>query len=139
MDSPLGPTLANSFLCYQEKRWLDKWLEEFRPVFHRWHVDNIFLLFRKENHLKLFLNYLNLSHKNVKFTSKKNPNNKLSFLDIKISRDKNQIYSKKVLQHTFPKKGIYIFLPYLRKMLLSVRSTKNYLWHSFLCQLKSSF
>ena len=58
---------------------------------------------------------------------KKKTNNKLSFLDIKISRDKNQIYSKKVLQHTFPKKGIYIFLPYLRKMLLSVRSTKNYL------------
>ena len=24
MGSPLGPTLANAFLCYHEKRWLDK-------------------------------------------------------------------------------------------------------------------
>ena len=28
MGSPLGPTLANAFLCYHEKRWLDKCPEE---------------------------------------------------------------------------------------------------------------
>ena len=35
MGSPLGLTLANSFLCYHEKRWLDKCSEKFKPVFYR--------------------------------------------------------------------------------------------------------
>ena len=35
----------------------------------------------------------------------------------------NKIYSNKVLQHAVPKNGIYIFLPYLGKLLLSARST----------------
>ena len=35
----------------------------------------------------------------------------------------NKIYSKKVLQHTVPKKDLYIFLPYLEKLSLSARST----------------
>ena len=35
----------------------------------------------------------------------------------------NKIYSKKVLHHTGPKKDLHIFLPYLGKLLLSVRST----------------
>ena len=35
----------------------------------------------------------------------------------------NKIYSKKVPQHTVPKKDLYIFLPYLGKLSLSARST----------------
>ena len=35
----------------------------------------------------------------------------------------NKIYSKKVPQHTVPKTDLYIFLPYLGKLLLSARST----------------
>ena len=84
MGSPLGPTLANSFLCYHEKGWLDKCPEEFKPVLYRRYVDDIFVLFRKKEHLKLFLNYFNSCHENIKFTSEKETNNKLSFLDIQI-------------------------------------------------------
>ena len=69
MTSPLGPTLANSFLCYYEKRWLDKCPEEFKPVFYRRYVDSVFVLLEKEEHLKLFLNYFNSCHENIKFTS----------------------------------------------------------------------
>ena len=35
MGSPVGPTLANTFLCYHEKRWLDKCPKKFKPVFYR--------------------------------------------------------------------------------------------------------
>ena len=42
MGSPLGLTLANSFLCYHENRWLDKYPEEVKPVFYRQYVDDIF-------------------------------------------------------------------------------------------------
>ena len=73
MGSPLGPTLANTFLCYHEKRWLDKCPEKFKPVFYRRYV-NIFVLFRKEEHLKFFLNYFNSCHKNIQFTSEKETN-----------------------------------------------------------------
>ena len=52
--------------------------------------DDIFVFFRKKEYLKLFLNYFNSNHENMKFTSEKETNNKLSFLDIEISRDKNQ-------------------------------------------------
>ena len=101
IGSPLGPTLANSFLCYHEKRWWDKCPEEFKPVFYRRYMDDIFILFRKEEHLKLFLNYFNSCHKNVKFTSEKETNNKLSFLDIEISRDKNQFITSVYRKPTF--------------------------------------
>ena len=60
-------------------------------MFYRRYVDDIFVLFRKEEHLKLFQNYFNSWRKNIKFTSKKETNSKLSFLDIEISRDKNQL------------------------------------------------
>ena len=45
-------------------------------------MDDIFVLFRTEEHLKLFLNYFSSCYENIKFTSEKGTNNKLSFLDI---------------------------------------------------------
>ena len=105
MGSPLGPTLANSFLCYHEKRWLDKRLEEFKPAFYWRYVDNIFVLFREKERFKLFLNYFNWCHENIKFISVIETNNKLSFLDIEISRDKNQfitsVYRKPAFSEVF--------------------------------------
>ena len=35
MGSPLGPTLANAFLCHYEKLWLDSCPPEFKPVVYR--------------------------------------------------------------------------------------------------------
>ena len=54
---------------------LDKGAEEFQPVFYMRYVDDIFVLFRKEEHLKLFLNYFNTCHENInKFNSDKETN-----------------------------------------------------------------
>ena len=47
-------------------------------------MDDIFVLFRKEEHLELYLNYFNSCHENIKFTSEKETKNKLSFLEIKL-------------------------------------------------------
>ena len=60
-----------------------------------------FVLFRKEEHLELFLNYFNSSHENIKFTSEKETNNKLCFLDIEISRHKNQFITSVYRKPTF--------------------------------------
>ena len=74
-------------------------------VLHRRYLDDIFVLFRKKELLKLFLNYFNSCHKNNKLTSEKETKNKLSFLDIEISRDKNQfitlVYSKPTFSAVF--------------------------------------
>ena len=79
-------------------------------------MDDIFILFRKEEHLKLFLNYFNSCHKNVKFTSEKETNNKLSFLDFEISRDKNQfitsVYRKPTFSGVFSHFDSFIFRGY---------------------------
>ena len=34
MGSPLGPTLANTFPCFYQGKWLEKCLLEFKPVFY---------------------------------------------------------------------------------------------------------
>ena len=44
MDSPLGPTIANVFLCCHEKIWLQN-CPEFKPVIYRRCVDDAFYYF----------------------------------------------------------------------------------------------
>ena len=90
MGSPLGPTLANVFLCYHEKIWLQNCPSEFKPVIYRRYVDDTFLLFRSKYHIEKFRNYLNRQHKNIKLTSETENENSISFLDIKITRDNNK-------------------------------------------------
>ena len=78
-------------------------------MFYREYLDDIFVLFRKEERLKLFLNYFNLCHENIKFTSEKETNKKLSFLDIEISRDKNQFITSVYRKPTFSQ--VFSFTP----------------------------
>ena len=47
MDSPLGLTLANVFLCHFENKWL-------KLVVYICYVDDIFVLFKSKDHLPLF-------------------------------------------------------------------------------------
>ena len=69
MGSPLGPTLANAFMCHYEKVWLDECPTEFKPTFYRRYVDDIFVTFSSQDHVKLFFNYLKSRHENISFTS----------------------------------------------------------------------
>ena len=90
MGSPIGATLANVFLCYHEKIWLQNCPSEFNPVIYRRYVDHTFLLFRLKHHIEKFQNYLNRHHKNIKFTSETKNENSISFLDIKITNENNK-------------------------------------------------
>ena len=87
MGSPLGPTLANIFLGYHEKRWLDNCPLTFKPVLYRRYIDDTFLLFRHESHIQNFLNYLNSQHQSIEFTCETENNCRLNFLDITIHRN----------------------------------------------------
>ena len=52
MGSPLGPTLANTFLYFHEQIWLNECPDEFKPVYYRKYVDDIFILFRSPVYLE---------------------------------------------------------------------------------------
>ena len=45
MGSPLGPALANIFMCNFENKWLKDCPHSLKPVFYRRYVDDIFVLF----------------------------------------------------------------------------------------------
>ena len=64
MGSPLGPTLANVFLCYHGKIWLQNCPSEFKSVIYRRYVDDRFLLFRSKRHIEKFRNHLHF-HKEI--------------------------------------------------------------------------
>ena len=54
MGYSLGTTLANIFLCYHEKIWLQNCLSEFKPVIFRRYIDNNISTFSLEtSHRKI--------------------------------------------------------------------------------------
>ncbi len=105
MGSPLGPTLANIFLCYWEEIWLEKCPKQFRPLYYRRYVDDTFLLFASESHVKKFLRYMNSRHDNMNFTFETEVDNKLPFLDVLVSRDGSHMTTSLYRKPTFS--GLY--------------------------------
>ena len=68
MGSPLGSTLANIFLCYHKRNWLKDCPKDFKPVYYKRYVDDIFVLFNKPEHAQFSLEYMNKKHKNMTFS-----------------------------------------------------------------------
>ena len=116
MSSPLGPTLANTFLCHYEKLWLDSCPPEFKPAVYRRYVDDIFVLFKSKDHLLLFAKYMNTRHKSFKFTFDFEQNNRFSFLDVKITRGSNgfstSVFRKAMFSGVFTNFDSFIFESY---------------------------
>ena len=100
MGSPLGPILANAFLCHYKKEWLDNCPIHFKPVIYKRHVDDIFVLFSSKEH-QLFVDYKDKQPKCLKFTSKAENDNSFSFLDIKITLHNQQFKTYVYRKPTF--------------------------------------
>jgi hypothetical protein len=105
MGSPLGPTMANAFLAFHERKWLADCPSEFRPVLFRRYVDDCFVLFRHESHADLFLQYLNLCHPSMQFTVESESEGKMPFLDMLISRPSGSFTTSVYRKPTFS--GVY--------------------------------
>ena len=54
MGSPLGPSLANAFLCHHEIKWLNDCPNKFKPLFYKRYVSDIFVFFKRPEHVKPF-------------------------------------------------------------------------------------
>ena len=92
MGSPLDLALANIFMCNFESKWPRNFLNDFKPVFSRRYIDDIFALFSFSNHLDKFKEYLSSKNPNIillftllftLFTQ----NGCLPFLDVNIFRE----------------------------------------------------
>ena len=82
IGSSLGPSLAKAFLSYHEKNWLSKCQQGCKPGFYRPYVEDIFTLFKSNDHLKYFQDFLYSCHINRSFSIETGKKNKLSFLEI---------------------------------------------------------
>ena len=113
IGSPLGSTLVNLFLVYYEHKWLENCPLRFRPKYYRRYIGYIFLMFKGRGHVKKFLKYMNSHHPNIQFICEEESNNKISFLDISITRINNKSATSLCRKKTF--NGVYLnfnsFLP----------------------------
>ena len=118
MGFPLGLTLANAFLVYHKKNWLEHCQVEYRPLYYRRYIDDIFVLFNSAEHLKRFYSYLNSRHFNISLTIENEKDNRMSFLDVNTIREKDKFTTSVYHKPTFS--GIYnhfdSFLPASNKI-----------------------
>ena len=105
MGSPLGPVLANAFLCHQETVWLEECPLSFLPVFYARYVDDIFVLLRSKSHIEPLARYMSSRHRNIRFTFEEESNNVLPFLDVNVFRDADKFSSTVHRKDTFS--GVY--------------------------------
>ena len=109
MGLPLGPSFANIFMCYHEKRWLSSCPQQFAPVFYRRYVDDCFLLFRDRSHADSFLTFLNSKHGNIKFTMEKESDGKLPFLDVLVRCEGGRLHTSVYRKPSFSGLGTSFF------------------------------
>ena len=142
MGSPVTPILANLSMGYHEKDWIEK-AQVAKPIFYKRYVDNIFAVFESELDAETFHTHLNTKHKNIKFTYKKQIENKLPFLDILISNNENlqtSVFHKKT--YTWLSLNSFSFVPDsykygLVKTLIDRMHRINSTWTGFDIDLKN--
>ena len=66
MGSPLGPSLANFFLGHLETSYFQNSVHF--PQFYSRYVDDIFAVFKNNDDIDNFFQYINSVHPNMKFT-----------------------------------------------------------------------
>ena len=106
MGSPLGPSLANAFLCHYETKWLNDCPEKFKPVLYKRYVDDLFVLFKRPEHVKPFVDYMNSKHKNINFSFETEKGEEMLFLDVNVFHENGKFVTKVYRKETFT--GVYI-------------------------------
>ena len=91
-------------MCSFKNKWLKDCPHSLKPVFHRWYVDGIFVLFSCLNQAEKFKKYLSSKHPKIKFLLEKESDS-LYFLDINIFREKRKlvtnVYRKKMFSGVY--------------------------------------
>ena len=72
-------------MCSFESKWLRDCPNDFKPVFYRRYIDDIFVLFSSPDHADKFREYLSSKHPNLKFSIQKEEDGCLPLSGIKVS------------------------------------------------------
>ena len=88
MGSPLGPLLANAFLCHIEETLESRNL---LPSYYKRYVDDTLAVMRDQHAAQDFLHVLNACHPSTQFTMELSLDRKLPFLGILLEKRGNRI------------------------------------------------
>ncbi|XP_068696778.1 uncharacterized protein [Montipora foliosa] len=121
MGSPLGPVLANIFMCHFEEKWLMN--SRFCPSLWFRDVDSTFTMFDSKDNANEFLSFLNSRHDSIKFTIEFEEDNKIPFLDILLkccpdNTFSTSVYRKKTFTDLYHQSLLQAAIKDLRKLLL---------------------
>ncbi|XP_020621569.1 uncharacterized protein LOC110059212 [Orbicella faveolata] len=93
--SPLGPVLANIFMCHFDEKFLMN--SRFSPSLWFRYVDDTFIMCDSKDNANEFLSFLsNSRHDSIKFTIEFEEDNKIQFLDILFKRCPDNTFSTSV-------------------------------------------
>ena len=117
MGSSLDPVLANLFMVFRQKRWLDQF-EFCDGLLGPRYNNDVISLFNSKEERGEFFNFLNSQHSNIKFTFEIQKDHKLGFTDALISQA-NQNFCTSVC-HKITAIGLYTnfisFMPHSYKI-----------------------
>ena len=99
MGSPLGPLLANVFMCSTEET-LDR--EGKMPSYYRRYVDATFTIMPNKTSANNFLETLNQCHSSIKFTMEIENNRMLPFLGTRLLNKSTHVETKVYVKPTTP-------------------------------------
>ena len=88
MGSPLGPVLANIFMCHLESSALNMYQGN-QPLLYRRYMDDTFLIFNSPLDVTSFYDWMNSQHEHIKFTMEQEQDGRISFLDVLVTREPN--------------------------------------------------
>ena len=137
MGSPLGPTIANIFMCSFEETWLEQCPPEFKPSRYYRYLDDTFLLFKEVHHSQLFFDYLNQKHPNIKFTKENENNGALPFLDVHVRRSRDGFSTSVYRKPTFSGLGTSFFSYCSKKFKINSIHTLIHRAHNISSSLRS--
>ena len=74
-------------------------------MFYKRYVDDIFVLFKRPEHVKPFADYINSKHKNINFSFKTKKDEQMLFLDVNVFRQNGKFVTNIYRKETFT--GVY--------------------------------
>ena len=97
----------------QNTKWLNDCPEKFKPVFYERYVYDIFVLLKRPEHVKSFVDYMNMKHKNINFSFETKKDGQMPLLDVTAFLENGKSVTNVYIKETFT--GVYtnffVFIP----------------------------
>ena len=99
IGSPLSPVLANIYMEYFEEMALGS--TSLKPSMWLRYVDDTFILWPHQEDVQILLDQVNLIQPSIQFTTEKEQDNKIPFLDVLVTRTEQGFRSSGYCKPTF--------------------------------------